>query len=376
MRDAAENPDDPAVLYELGYQLIEQGLHGIAATVLTRALSFAPGEEGLVNELCSALEGSGFSAEACKVLRASPELVEKSFVCRYLLAFNAIMSGDLVTPERLLRGLETLADRSSAGHTFMRSTLAGMILRARAIRDVARLDEIDLRGWHFVLTGGLLAHVSPHGFEEGMRGRYAYVQDSPYFCVEGLRRLQAILQAYRLAPSRLLYLPDRGSEILGRAAAKLLDLPAAPWPAGGDEGPALIVAYDLAHADEDALASVHERRAGQILFVHAACWTQPPPFAPDVVTFLYQVNGPFWGERFGAHSTAEGTVLLPEVARPAEAIALEIAEAVPAEGALDDLPALSALAEKIAERGYDALVAPGRRGRFWPSSPVKSNRFL
>jgi hypothetical protein len=52
--------------------------------------------------------------------------------------------------------------------------------------------------------------------------------------------------------------------------------------------------------------------------------------------------------------------------------ATKIIAAAPEEGALDDLPALVALAEKTAP---EALVTPGRRARFWASSPVMSSRF-
>jgi hypothetical protein len=373
---AAESPDDPGGLYDLGYQLIEQGLEGIAATVLARALSFAPGEEQYVNELCAALEGSGRSHEACNVLRAAPGLVEGSFLCRYLLSFNSIVSGDLATASGLAPGLDELADPSDEDHQFMRSTVARMLARARVVRGVARLDESDLRGWHFVVTGGLLTHLSPFGFDEGMSGRYAFTQDSPARCVEGIRRLQATLRARRIAPSRILYLPDRGSEILGRAAGHVLDLPVAQWPADGDDRPALIVAYDLAEADIEAQIALRERREGQILFVHAADWRKPPTFAPDVVTLLAQINQAPWSGRFGGEPVTGKMQTSPADTRPAEVIALEIAAATLEDGALDDLPTLVALAEKTAPQGPDAaLLFSIRRETFWQSSPVKSSYF-
>ena len=53
-----------------------------------------------------------------------------------------------------------------------------MLARADIARAVTPLDHQDLRGWHYVLTGGILAGLSPYGFDAGMTGRWAYVNDS------------------------------------------------------------------------------------------------------------------------------------------------------------------------------------------------------
>src|SRR5262245_12179790 len=101
VRRAANRPDDTINLYELGNQLIEQSLHGIAATVLMRAHQLLPGREQILIELVAALEGSQNNHDACCVLRDAGTMVEESFVCRYLLAYNAMMTGDVEEPEQL-----------------------------------------------------------------------------------------------------------------------------------------------------------------------------------------------------------------------------------------------------------------------------------
>src|SRR5215207_1518724 len=45
---AARRPNDVDALFELGYQLIEKSLHGIAATVLARAHKLAPDAAGVL----------------------------------------------------------------------------------------------------------------------------------------------------------------------------------------------------------------------------------------------------------------------------------------------------------------------------------------
>jgi hypothetical protein len=54
-----------------------------------------------------------------------------------------------------------------------------MLARADVARRVTPLDLRDLRGWHYVLTGGILGCLSPWGFDAGMTGRWDHVADSP-----------------------------------------------------------------------------------------------------------------------------------------------------------------------------------------------------
>jgi hypothetical protein len=64
VRNAARQVNDIESLYTLGFQLIEQSLHAIAATVLARADRLAPGQEPILSELVVALECLGNNSEA------------------------------------------------------------------------------------------------------------------------------------------------------------------------------------------------------------------------------------------------------------------------------------------------------------------------
>ena len=128
-----------------------------------------------------------------------------------------------------------------------------------------------------------------------MRGRYAYVSDGYALIREGISRLGVALAAAQIAAPRVLALPDRSSQIVAAAAARILGLPLEPFPEGGDEGPGLVVAYDLDRVGSgDALQQLREHHPGQVLFAHASCWTDPFPFAPDVTTYLYQQSVAPW----------------------------------------------------------------------------------
>jgi hypothetical protein len=56
-----------------------------------------------------------------------------------------------------------------------------MLARAGVAGAASPLDRRDLRGWHYVLTGGVMASLSPHGFEV-MTGRWAYLSDTMDGC--------------------------------------------------------------------------------------------------------------------------------------------------------------------------------------------------
>jgi hypothetical protein len=377
VRAASRQPDNVQALYDLGYELIEQRLPALAATVLTRANTLAPQQEPIVTELVTALERDMQYGAACDVLRAAPELLDDSFMCRYLLAYNAIMTGDLATPRGLLSQLQPGNDGTEK---FLAARITAMLGRADALTDISPLDEYDLRGWHYVLTGGILLHLSPYGIEDAMRGRYAFIQDSEELCVEGVRRLDAVLAAWHIRTPQIFVLPDRDSAILAHAAAKLLHYPLTPWPENGSDSPGLIVAYNLASLDGDVLETLHEHRPGQILWSHTTCWIEDQPIAADLTTFLYQFNCVPWGERMEIDPQTNERRDIPADEGDPEEIGARVAATTLEEGALADLPTLCALAQAAARASGAAtpaaLRATDTRERQWAGSPVPSNRFL
>ncbi len=377
VRHAAREPDDVRLLYELGYELIDQGLHGIAATVLARAQERAPADERVLTELVWALEKDGRHEEACRYLLANPDLQERSFLCRYLLAFNRLMTGDLEEPRKLLPSLRSSEEFD---HVQMTRSVEGMIARADAVRAVTPLDRHDLRGWHLVITGSFLLHLSPYGANEGMNGRYAYTQDSEANCREAIERMRTTLGTLALAPPRVYALADRASQILADATAHALGLPVEPWPEGGTSAPGLVVAYDLGGQENVVLHTLRNHQPGQLLWSHASCWTQDHPFAPDFLTFLYQFNTSPWDSHLAVDPETREVRQLPAVEGTVESLARRIgsAEWDPATlQDLDDLQALARTARTIApEHAPGALRNSEKRRRQWNESPVRSNRFM
>jgi len=253
-----------------------------------------------------------------------------------------------------------------------------MLSRADALRGVTPLNETDLRGWHFVLTGGVLLHLWP--FADAMHGRYAYTRDGPGRCLEGIRRLASVFEAWSVGPAKVWLLPNADSASLGYAAAEVLGLPSEQWPAGGTTEPGLIVAYDLSTLDDTLVEQMREHRRGQFLWAHASCWTTEPPFAADLTTYLYQYNESPWCERLRVNPDMKQAETVPADTRPPSDRAAEIlAENLDAE-ALKDVPALVDLvqtARRVTDgTGLSAFRTEGLRRRQPVGSPVSSAFFL
>jgi hypothetical protein len=363
---AVRDPDSPDRLYDLGYALIDAGAPGIAASILWRCLGLVGESEEVVCELVSALESALAYHDALAVLDEHPTLRTRSFLCRYLYAFNAAMSGQLELTRAALPSLEPDSPEAEV----MAGNIAAMIARADRVSGATSLDQRDLRGWHYVLSGGLLVHQSPYGFDEPMHGRYAWLADSLPRIATGLDRLGELVRD--LALPCIYAPPGRGHEIVGLAASIKLGLPLAPWPAVGVPAPGLVVLHDLADLAAADIARLVQRRPDQIVFAHASPWTEDSPIAPDVTTLLYQTLVAPWGQITELDpDTREVRSSSPDL-RTAEAIAAEIAASPGLDAAeleADDPQRWASLV------GVAWPPAPGPRSRLWAGGPVPSSRF-
>ena len=358
------DPDSPDRLYDLGYALIDAGAPAIAASVLWHCLALVGDSEEVVCELVSALESALAYPDALAILETHAALRARSFLCQYLYAFNAAMSGRLDVTRAVYRELAPSGEDEEA----LRDTIASIVVRADRVAELCPLDARDLRGWHYVLTGGLVQHQSPYGFDEPMHGRYAYLADSLERVAFGLDRLAELLRGRAIpcvyAP------PGRDHEIVAYAAAARLDVPVVPWPAIGVPAPGLVVVYDLAELQGAELARLVQRRPEQILYAHASPWTADSPIAPDVTTVLYQTLVPPWGEAMIVDPATRAISTAAPDDRSVEAIAAAIRGSLPAGELEADEPVKWA---RLVERVWPLPPAP--RSRLWAGGPVPSSRF-
>jgi hypothetical protein len=336
--------------------------------VLRRCYDAVGDSEQVVTELVAALEAMMAYRDAAAFLRDLP-ITAGSFLCRYLLAFNSTLAGDLATARRLAPELAP-GPAGDKDQDIMATRIGGFLARADRLGGIARLDDRDLRGWHYVITGGILTHQSPYGFDEPMHGRYAWLQDSPARIATGVARLERALAAWKLAPPCVYAPPGPGHDVVAAVIAARLGIPVAPWPAVGVPAPGVIAIYDLGGLDGREVPRLVDVRDDQIVYAHASPWAVDGPLAADVTTLLCQTLVPPWGPTLAVEAGV--VVTRPVDTRSAADIAADVVAAGEMTGediAADDLETLDRM---IAAAGPPA--GP-RRERLWAGSPVLSNRF-
>jgi hypothetical protein len=358
-----------APTFEAAVALCDQGQFATAVSLLDRALEVLPAHPKLLGELSTALEAQMRYPEAARRLLGSDAVGTDPWVT-YLAAFHALMAGDRATSRATLDRVDAGDDGSLA---FAVQQLRRAHARADALDAVTSLDDRDLDGWHAVINGTVLLHESVHGYDEPMRGRFAWVADTPGRMRAGIDRIVGIRDALDLDLPAVFAAADRCSRVLAAATAAVLDVPCIPLAAAGD-GPGLVVVYDLARVDDAMMASLAERRPGQLLWVHATCWVDPPPFAPDVTTFLHQFCQDPWSGGVPVHDpdTGETRRSEPDV-RDDAALVQDVLDAAPDPGQSPRADVMSIA--RILWR-CETFREAGRRRRQRAGSMVPSNRFL
>jgi hypothetical protein len=353
-------PLEPQAVYDAGMATLGAGLPELAIPLLHFVDLWAPDEEGVLYPLASAYEDSFRHREAWQLVDGRACLT--GFMADYLVAANAMCAGDVGVARGRIDAMVAPAEPPHAAA--MLDSVRQLLARYDRAAPHTTLDEVDLRGWHYVLHGSQLLHLSPYGYPDPMRGRFAWLQDDCDRIALCQRRLVAALEAWG-RPVQVLATPDDGSARVAAALAERLGVPVAPWSADAE---GLVAVYDLADVDAEIQLALCSR--SQRLYAHAMSWTDAPPNVPDFVGVLYQALVAPWGERvvMGEDGAESHT---PEVVDDAT-WARRIAEASDAED--EDMPPADGLDVLVA---FAKAVGPtvGER-RYWGPGPVPSARFM
>lgn len=272
----SQNSSDTEAVYKLGFQLVAAQMPDLAAAVLAYGLNIAPQEQRILLELSAALEIQGKYGEALGFLSRSGT---NSFMPRYLMAFNTLMTGDIRSARERAAELTPATD----AQIVMLERLTRVFARVDAVTGVTPLDVSDYRGWHFILTGGLLLHLpdpTEHQF-----GHYAYLEDSESLCKEGILRLAAVLEIWECGIPKILSFDNPESRRLGLAFAEVLGVPEKTVVMPDEPG--LLVIYDQSSVIEEVLALLAKHSNDIRLFTHASQFSREYKVASDFTNLEY-----------------------------------------------------------------------------------------
>jgi len=371
VRAVVETPNDIQVLYDFGYLMYEEGQPGIGATALARADELAPGTAAVVSELVTCLESCNQCQMAVEILKKYPELTSKGFFPAYQLAFNGTMAGDLSVARAAFATLPSLSS-GDENEQFMMGRIERFLNRADRIHAVSTLGLDDLRGWHYVLSGGIITQLSAFGYPDPMGGRFAMIQDSYDMIRVGVENLKRIVEQKSVPVESVTAINDRGSQIVASVVGSLLKLPVRQWSPSDSQSKTIVVAYDLSLIDDlTPYQQLRDRSPGQLLFSHAFCWVRSCPIAADVVSILHQYNNAPWDPKMQFDSEKE---MSDPDERPIDQIAADILSSTgnPNEGGDGEVPQLT---NQFLEAVGAFPESAGLRELFWESSPVKSSQF-
>lgn len=192
--------------------------------------------------------------------------------------------------------------------------------------------------WHFIQYGGaILDYFDDREAEDGLTvagGRWVALWASSAHVAMLLDKLGQLLTTLERAPQRVIALPDRDSEIIGRAAALLLDLPfdLAVEEMGESlaQPHSLLVAADQRQLRDKALLPV---LAGQTIFALNLHWLHHGGLTPDIAGVLTQALYLPWDSGTRVDWKTQQIVHTDPDTRPAEVIAQELAATEPKQDA-------------------------------------------
>lgn len=262
--------------YKLGFILTARQYPEIASAVLAYAVKQAPNNLPVLHELVAALEMQGLYAPALSSLKNANGT---DFTTRYLLAFNTLMTGDI---DEALNIGKTLKSDSASSDVMLKKWHA-IFARVRAVEGVTSLDRSDYRGWHFILTGGLLLHLPDPA--KHMYGQYESLEDSESLIKEGIYRLCSIFDLWKFKVPKILSFDNPESHRLGLAFSSTLGIPEKTVVSPKEAG--LFVVYDHSNVINEVMDGISKHSNSMLFYCHASQFNREYKVAPDFTNLMY-----------------------------------------------------------------------------------------
>lgn len=332
---AATQSEPLQALFDLGMHFAEAD-QPLAEPFLQRAFELS-GHPIAALALAETKRGNFQIEAAAEVLRRADPL---PYWGQVELARTELMLGPPDRARQLPREAAQVPVAEREHYATSTQRLSDMLARFEAATrpGLARpLAEWTIREWHFVQYGAAILDYMDErvgaGALEVAGGRYVYQSGGTDEVALILHKLRQFLQDVGQVPPVVWAVPERDSEVLGRALASLLGVPLVTGER--PQGAALIVAADSkfllqSERDVEELGTV---RPGQVVFAYTVNWVDAGNVTPDVAGLLSQMYVFPWAGgqmRLNMDDPEKPQVEQTEPdLRPAEAIAQEVLAATP-----------------------------------------------
>ncbi|RTQ48869.1 hypothetical protein EJV47_14830 [Hymenobacter gummosus] len=329
-----QRPEPFAELGSYFVSQLEQHYYALAEPFLRKAQRLAPGSVDVAHDLALCY------ARQFQVQRAYEELsrvaYQQDFWAWYFYQKLSILLGRTAEVPAALAAIRADIPADADPIVPLKLTeLREMVARYQAVGQ----PRPHIRDWQFIQYGSaVLDCFEPDADDEYVAGgRYVAL----WLSMENIRgilgALAQLLAGLGARVEAVAALPDRDSQIVAEAAARVLSLPLLDYEPALTERPLLVVAADSASFGEyEELATA---QPGQVLFALNHHWLQPARFSPDVIGLMSQLGGLPWDGSGMRLVEAEGeeprVEHIPADERPAADIGRELAEAAPADVSFD-----------------------------------------
>lgn len=369
--------DDARPFYDLGYHFVDVAHERLAVPFLRRALQLAPGSPAIAMELAVALTAQFQPCEAHTIL-AGVDL-KRDFWATYQLHWCALLCNRPAGIQAFLDDARAAFRTAGAGDAQEHATYQAMLDRLQEglqrWQTVPRPQPL-VQHWHYIQYGAAILDYFDDRTDADAQavagGRYVALFGTLPSISGVLQKLAAWLTAVQRRPDRVIALADRDSEILGRAAAHVLNVPFAPATDQDLAAPdTLVVAADnRQYNDKPALRLV---QPDQTVFALNHHWLSAAAITPDVVGHMSQAYYLPWNVTLKVDASTRKVQQTARDERPATEIVATVALAAPR----DDPGFAATLAFYQARAAY---LKGGLRGgvvrwQFRKDSPVPGQFF-
>lgn len=325
-QNAAQQLKSYDFFFKLGDHFFRVGYYVLAIPFFRQALQLRPGDLMAAHDLALAL-ARRFDISGALAVIESVNYTGDYWVFWFHAKLNLFLNkrNEVAVAVRSLEGALSDVPPEADLHAPRQKVaeLKASFLRLETIPE----PQNHIRDWHFALYGSMIFDFFEVEDQYVAGGRYVAVFPTAEMIRSVFERIKLFLAQAGKKKERVCFIPDRDSEITGRALAKVLGLPAEPYHPRDPQADAIIVgATNSAFNQSEELVNITRN---QWTFALNHDWLSPSWICPDAIGFMSQTCiFPWQGGQFKmGESPGNAPEQTPPDHRPADLIAAEIASA-------------------------------------------------